>query len=134
MIDQTLLNGTPPDFRNKECTEIVVMEYWYVGKLDEEGNVIHLKVDDQWHRLYFDYGNIFWRTEKDEEVEFINSSTEVGEYKFRHILKEIKIIKNYEMIEVKGGSKIELNFTDQERIIFECINDNTKIHRTNGSN
>lgn len=55
------VNGHPPLLEGAQCDAIVRVEY----KLQKGGTdpcyTIYLCFDGVWHRLYFDFGVIFWR-------------------------------------------------------------------------
>src|SRR5688572_25084783 len=65
MTDQPLpdldVNGQAPDLAGITCEAILLQQFVHAGVLVEPANVIHLKFAGQWHRLYFDYGIVFWR-------------------------------------------------------------------------
>src|SRR6516165_3282035 len=61
VLEELDINGDPPALAGLTCQELLVQQYWYSGRLEDEANVIFLKFGQRWYRLYFDSGIIFWR-------------------------------------------------------------------------
>ena len=55
------IDGIPPKLANQVCEELLCQQYCYLGQLQQEVDVMQLKVNGHWHQLYFDNGIIFWR-------------------------------------------------------------------------
>ncbi|HEX5725587.1 MAG TPA: hypothetical protein VFX98_08985 [Longimicrobiaceae bacterium] len=55
------VNGDPPDLRGLRCDALLCDEYRFQGKLENAANVVYLYFGGSWHRLYFDWGIVFWR-------------------------------------------------------------------------
>ncbi len=54
-------DGIPPRLNNQVCQELLCQQYRYRGKLQQDVDVLLLKVNGRWHQLYFENGTIFWR-------------------------------------------------------------------------
>jgi hypothetical protein len=65
------LNGTQPDLIGRVCDGLLAQAFSQDGELVESANILYLHVENIWHRLYFDYGTVFWRVqhEKPENYE-----------------------------------------------------------------
>lgn len=55
-----LVDGTRPALEGRVCQAFVCQQFLVDGQLEDAANVVFLKFDDVWSRLYFD-GMIFWR-------------------------------------------------------------------------
>lgn len=58
-------DGIPPRLTNQVCEELLCQQYCHRGQLQQEVDVLLLKVNGRWHQLYFDEGILFWRTQKE---------------------------------------------------------------------
>ena len=64
-MEEVEVNGYWPKIKRQTLQEMIVQQFWYEGVLEEPANVVYLKVNNGWFRLYFDYGIVLWR--KDNE-------------------------------------------------------------------
>lgn len=122
------VNGKAPVLAGKTCEAVLLQQYWHKGILVEPANVIHMQFSGVWHRLYFDYGIVFWRigdlppeTWSDADHEWDNPLEDLGAAAAvigTHL-------DHYSMEPVKGGSAVELCFKSGKRIIFEDVDDHT---------
>ena len=62
------IDGIPPRLTDQLCEELLCQQYWYQGKLDQEVDVLFLKVNGRWHQLYFDAAIVFWRVQQEAPV------------------------------------------------------------------
>ncbi|MCB9171988.1 MAG: hypothetical protein H6637_03610 [Ardenticatenales bacterium] len=85
------LNGEPPDLSGKICQGLYREEYWFEGDLIEPATILYLKFDGQWHRLYFDFGIIFWRLE-DELPESFDVPEEGWSFKMIDVNRTIPVV------------------------------------------
>ena len=60
-MEELEFNGVVPAIEGEVVAELLCIEMWCDGNLEEQANVIYLKIDECWHRHYFDCGIIFWR-------------------------------------------------------------------------
>lgn len=60
------IDGIPPRLTNQVCEELFCQQYRYRGKVQQEIDVLLLKINGRWHQLYFDEGIVFWRIQADE--------------------------------------------------------------------
>jgi hypothetical protein len=62
------VNGQQPPILGMRCEGLVALEYAYRGEIVEPANDVYMRFSGRWHRMYFDFSTIFWRTtERDEE-------------------------------------------------------------------
>ncbi len=59
-------DGIPPRLTNQECEELLCQQYYSRGELQQEVDVLLLKVNKRWHQLYFENGVVFWRLQDEE--------------------------------------------------------------------
>lgn len=56
-----VLNGEEPGISGQACTGFFLQHSYADGQIIDQVNVAYLKFKDQWYRLYFEAGTIFWR-------------------------------------------------------------------------
>ena len=133
MLDELEINGKPPLLNGRRLWALQVQSFWYGGKIEEEANVIFLNVENEWWRLYFDCGIIFWRPVEEGPKEFsftnddgIESSYPVIDLGADKKLNR-KIIKSCTMAAIHSGSKVEFEFENGNLLSFENVGDHTII-------
>ena len=52
-------NGSQPFLSGAVIQSLLCQEYWYNDRLEERANIVFLQINDNWYRLYVDYGAIF---------------------------------------------------------------------------
>ena len=131
MIDPELdINGQWPKLDGAQLQELLCEEFWYDEKLEEPANIVHIKTNGKWIRLYFDHAIIFWRdkSKRPESSSIVENSVKT-EYRVVD-LAEINNLKG-EVIEsvvptnIEGGSQVEFSFGNGTTVKFKCINDVT---------
>lgn len=55
------IDGIPPRLNSQACEEFICQQYRYRGRLQQEVDVLLLKVNGRWHQLYFENGTVYWR-------------------------------------------------------------------------
>ncbi|WP_148261962.1 hypothetical protein [Methylomonas methanica] len=129
--EELSVNGEWPDLKTKVVEKLIAQEYWYKGELVEAANVLWLKVSGKWHRLYFDYGIVFWR-ESNEEPHYVKpDANEDYDYPLNDLTEKYnlygKTIESCEGAVIAGGSQVVFKFVNSKTIIFKSINDSTSI-------
>lgn len=108
--------------------ELLCSEMWYRGKVEEPANVIHIKVNGNWHRLYFDYGIIFWRRDKEGPKEYEMPEYE-SHFKVVDVGRKYNLVNNFvESVTgraVPRGSEILFRLTNGRLIKFSNVEDYT---------
>jgi hypothetical protein len=72
------LNGEEPRIVGQTCTGFVLLHFCDGIAISNQVNVAHLKFDEQWYRLYFECGIVFWRKSQEPPGMPINSTLEYG--------------------------------------------------------
>lgn len=72
------LNGEEPPIVGHTCTGFVLLHFYDGAAISNQVNVAHLKFDEQWYRLYFESGTIFWRKSQESPGRPTNSTLEYG--------------------------------------------------------
>lgn len=135
MTNQPLLeidvNGQAPDLAGAVCEAILLQQYVFAGTLEDPANVIHLKFSGQWHRLYFDYGIVFWRLSdtapeawSDTDEQWDNPLFDLGATADLAGLQ----LDRYAMTSIHGGSEVSFMFVGGRTVVFKSINDHTSYH------
>jgi len=123
--DPVDVNGEEPPIVGSMCQRIVAIEYTHAGAVLEPANVIFLKFADQWYRLYFDYGTIFWRPSTSGPEGFVATEIDAG---FRPVeiagFERARLLAlTYSVID--QGSEVRLKFESAPTLTFRCVNDVT---------
>lgn len=120
------VNGDWPDIENKVLDELICIEMLYEGKVIERANVNYLKLDEQWYRLYFDCGIIFWRKDDDGPVGF--DAPELA-CSFRAVPVGVQLELNGQKVQsvsaqsFDSGSEVNFVFGNNQQVIFYDYND-----------
>lgn len=64
------VDGAQPSPVGSVCRTLVVEEYWCEGNVVDTANVVWLRTDSGWHRLFFDCGAVFWRRSESEPAAY----------------------------------------------------------------
>lgn len=133
-IDFQDLNGTPPPLEGSVCERFLTQQFWYDHKLEEEVNVIYLKADGSWFRLYFDCGIIFWRDSHEAQIgvsSFTDGTGCENAFPIHDIGTEFGLnnlkIDHYEMNWFPEGASVTFRFVGGRLITFENFADHTSI-------
>jgi hypothetical protein len=130
MIEPLEINGQPPALAGRVCDELLCRQYWYRGELYNPVAVLFLRSGNIWHRLYFDFGIIFWRADQSRPESF-----EVPEFEWSYRLVDIGIVlglqgrqlHRYEMTSIKGGSQVEFFFVGDRSVVLKNVDDRTSL-------
>jgi hypothetical protein len=123
------INGEPPRLDGKRCDAIRCQEYWHGGRLVEPVNVAFLCFEGRWHRLYFDFGVVFWRDAdggpKPYRAPEIDSDYPVIDVAEERGLRGVRLL-GYRM-EPLGvcGAKVTFEFANGARLAFRSVEDVT---------
>jgi hypothetical protein len=55
-----LLNGQEPPM-GLECSGLFVLQFYENGQITDPANIIYLKLDGAWYRIFFEASIVFWR-------------------------------------------------------------------------
>ena len=125
------VNGiTPLQFIGKNCEALLCQEYWFEDVIIDTANVIFLKFGEEWKRLYFDCGIVFWRNENNTPESF-----HAEELHSQHLVSNIglkykllgKCLSAIEMRSQAGGAEVTLSFECGTLIVFRNIYDVTSF-------
>lgn len=130
-MDLLSVNGEAPNLAGRRCDAILCVEYRHGGQLVEPVNVAHLCFNGTWHRLYFDYGIVFWRSgegrpESYDAVELDASYQVVDVASPRGLLGVC--LSRYEMSSIDGGARVSFAFENGRGLEFRCVDDITSYH------
>ncbi len=123
-------NGEWPDLEGKTLQGLLAQECWYQKDLEEEANVVLIKVEGAWHHLYFDMDTLFCRTSQDEPHEGKSEKVAEISYHLRDLGAEFdlvgRIIQSCTARVIPGGSELELGFEGGRKISFKNIDNLTR--------
>jgi len=124
------INGDPPFLAGLRCDAILCAECWDEGRLVEPANMTYLCFEGSWHRLYFDYAIIFWRTadrpnfDPPESDDYCPVIIDVASQRG---LLGIRLL-DYEMTPIENGSRVTFAFENGHGIAFESVDDISSYH------
>jgi hypothetical protein len=127
MLDPVSINGDPPALVGQVCEELLASELWRDGLLVEPANVIYLLFGGRWHRLYFDWGIVFWRPHHAAEAgppsedDFTFPLADVG----RRFGVRGQVLDRLEAAPVEGGSEVRFGFGNGVVLVFSSVGDVT---------
>jgi len=128
LADAVDINGDQPDIIGQVCEALVAIEYSHAGVVVEPANVIFLRFASRWHRLYFDFGIVFWRSSDDgpatfeaEELDASFRAEDIGT-RFGLVGRRLEAVR-YDTLD--DGSRVTLRFDDSRQIRFDCRSDVT---------
>ncbi len=126
--DQLDVNGAQPAIEGAACEELIAVQFWHAGRLDEPANVAHLKFAGAWYRLYFDCGIIFWRTDGSPPKAYSAPEIE-GEFRLDDIADRCSlrgcVLTSITCSLVDRGSQVALTFEGGKVVTFRCQDDRT---------
>jgi hypothetical protein len=128
-VEKTLdIHGTPPELAGQRCDELLCQQYWYGGSLESPANVVFLHVSSRWHRLTFDYGNIFWSIERERPAAEALPEIE-AEYRIddlgRHLAVNGLLIQSYDTRPTLEGAEVEFHFEGGRSVTFRDTGEQT---------
>ncbi|QDV32264.1 hypothetical protein [Tautonia plasticadhaerens] len=125
------VNGDAPRLTGLRCDAILCVEYRHAGRLVEPASTAHLCFDGGWHRLYFDFGIVFWRPEERGPQSFdapeLDSSYPVVDVAALRGLLGVRL-SHYEMAPIEGGARVTLAFENGHHLTFSSVDDITSYH------
>ncbi len=123
------INGEWPDLDGKTLQGLFAQECWYQKDLEEEANVVLIKVEGAWHHLYFDMDTLFCRMSQDEPHEGKPEDGAEISYHLRDLGVELdlvgRVIKSCTAMVIPGGSRLELGFEGGRKICFKNVDNLT---------
>lgn len=124
------IDGVPPQLASLRCEELICEQYWYRGVLDEPANVVYLRFGSRWHRLTFDHGIVFWRTQKERPAPYSMHELE-AEVRLDDLGARLGlagcVLVSYETHVVEGGSAVAFRFESGVSVEFRSVGDHTVI-------
>ena len=125
------INGIPPRLANQVCEELLCQQYCYRSQLQQEVDVLLLKVNGRWHQLYFDEGAVYWRIQDEApravEMQQENPLTfpliDLGE---GYALKQ-SLISEYITEPLLDGARVSFVFEEKGILIVKHSNNKTSL-------
>jgi hypothetical protein len=124
------LNGDEPALLGLVCQDLLAVEYVSAGAVVEDAHSVYLRFAGRWHRLYFDFGTVFWRVSDKAPVSFV--AEDLGaEYRVVDLagargLRGLRLCAiRYTPIE--DGSEVALEFESGRVLAFSCVADITSV-------
>ncbi len=131
MNEDASIVGEWPRLIGGVVQEIVAQEFWCDGTLEDEANILYLKISDKWHRLYFDYEIIFWKTGPNGINDYNADRGKEFGYPLRDLVRELDLfgqtLTKCEKLILPNGVAVNFEFSNGVNIVVSSINDQTKI-------
>ncbi|MGL4573732.1 MAG: hypothetical protein ACRCV9_02975 [Burkholderiaceae bacterium] len=97
-ITHVQFNGSPPEIVGQRCASLVVQHFYDGFTLRDPANVVFLRFQETWYRIYFETGTVFWRS-GDSPEQPVNSTLEHG--LLLNDLSELSSIVGHDLIEIE---------------------------------
>ena len=126
------INGDPPILDGVVLEAIVCTEHWPDGEFEDAANVIYFLVHNKWHRLYFDFGTVFWRQDVDGVPDYRGPATADNPFVNVDLGAELSLAGRTIsscVTEAVGdhGSRVSFHFVGGGTLSFTCIGDITSV-------
>ncbi|MET0116583.1 MAG: hypothetical protein ABW090_04100 [Sedimenticola sp.] len=125
------INGRQPDLSGATCEELLCQQYIHNGQLEDEADVVFLKIAGQWHQLYFDGGVVHWRMQDDEPEQRVVAEDDVFSYPLVDLGDSYGIkgqmFSDCQVMETDDGETVTLTFETGSQLLFQNIGDSTAI-------
>jgi hypothetical protein len=119
------VNGAPPDLRGARCEAFLCEPFVWEGVVEASANVSYLRFDGAWHRLYFDYGLIFWKPSEGPPVPESGDDVPTPSDVAAEAGVVGGVLEGYRMEPTERGSRVTFLFEDGRRIVVEDTDDRT---------
>jgi len=121
-----LFNDGWPDIEGRSLQEMICLEMYFKGQLEELANVIFLKIGGDWLKLYFDGDVIFWRiakappeaSERLEHDSYFKLKDVADKFSFKG-----DVIERLEARLLENGVEVLFSFNSGKSIVFSNLND-----------
>ena len=125
------INGIPPKLSGYECEDMICQQYWYLGKLENEVDILFLKVNGKWHQLYFENGVIFWRIQNEAPTAFNEQQEDTFKYPLIDLGSQYGVkgclIKDYTSEQLLNGARVQIEFEGDEVVTITNRENKTTI-------
>ncbi len=127
-MDPLEIQGQPPSLGGKKCDALVCYEHWHQGSLIEPANVIFIRADGEWHKLFFDSGIIFWKSGVEPDPSF--DAPEIASiFRLVDLGHRLDLVGHRiaacDAAPTPQGAKVTLTFDSGRSVVFETANDVT---------
>lgn len=68
------INGEEPNIIGSECEGFILSQIQEDFQITDPANVVYLKFNGTWYRLYFDGNTVFWRSDENVAFEPVNGN------------------------------------------------------------
>lgn len=124
------VNGEPPDLTGQICEAFLCEAHLHAGEVISSANVSYLKFDGSWHRVYFDCGIVFWRSQSEPPTDY-----EMPEHSSSCQITDVgraagvvgQSLDAYSMISTLTGSRITFRYTSGRQVVLEDSGDVTSF-------
>jgi hypothetical protein len=126
------INGIPPKLSGQECEELICQQYWYLGKLENEVDILFLKVNGKWHQLYFENSVIFWRMQNEAPATF--EARPEDPFKYPHVDLGVasglrgRFIEDYACEQLVDGARVIIEFEGGDKLVITNCDNKTTLH------
>ena len=124
--EQPETQGAQPPVEGTVCEEIIVVQFWFAGNLEEPVSAAHFKFEGAWRRLCFDTGIIFWREGDGPPVASAAPEMQT-EYRLHDVGRKHGLIglrlASIDSEVTPGGARVVLRFQCGRTAIFFDEND-----------
>lgn len=118
------INGNQPSIVGSICSEFIAIPFMTDEGLEEKVNQAYLCCEGVWHRIYFDYNIVFWRTDGRPNIEgnSINLLKKISNNRLKLVMISYKSNEGFNNI----NRKVFVDFTFANNKIIRLIADGKK--------
>lgn len=124
--EQPETQGAQPPVEGAVCEELIAVQFWFAGILEEPVSVAHFKFNGAWHSLCFDTGIVFWRDCDGPPVASAAAEMQT-EYRLHDVGRKHDLIglrlSSIDSEVTPGGARVVLRFHCGRTVTFFDEND-----------
>ena len=127
-MDPLEIQGQPPNLVGNICEALACLEFWHEGSLVDPANAIFIRANGGWHKLFFDSGAVFWKSDVEPQPSFdapeIASAYHLVDLGHKFDLVGRRIAACY-AAPTEKRAKVALELEGGRSVVFESADDVT---------
>ena len=127
-MDPLEIQGHPPSLVGKICEALACLEFWNEGSLVEPANAIFIRANGGWHKLSFDSGVVFWKSDVEPQPSF-DAPEIASAYRLVDLGHKLDLVGRRitacDAAPTEKGAKVALQLDGGRSIVFESADDVT---------
>lgn len=130
-----IINGEPPALDGVVLEALVCIEHWPDGIFEDAANEVYFRIRGLWHRLYFDFGTVFWRQDVDGLPDYPVPVTADAPFVIVDLAAKLLLTgRTIESCNTESvgqfDSKVSFRFAGGGTLSFTCVGDTTSVQHS----